>query len=37
MNGALGAEINQLVNSQLWENTNVTIPLSWHGELAVGG
>jgi len=29
--------IHQLVNSQLWECDNVTLPLSSHGELADGG
>jgi len=27
----------QLVDSQMWECDKVTLPLSSHGELAVGG
>jgi hypothetical protein len=37
MDGALGAVTYQLVNMQLWECDNVTVPVSCHGELAEGG
>jgi len=37
MDGAPGAEtIHQLVNLQLWECDNVTLPLSCQGELVDG-
>jgi hypothetical protein len=37
MNGAQGAETQQLVNLQPWECGNLTLPGSCHGEVADGG
>jgi hypothetical protein len=37
MNGAQGAETQQLFNLQPWECGNLTLPLSCHGEVADGG